>query len=74
MDDPGDDSEWPFEGTESSPSTRRGWPWVIGLILIVMLICGAGVLALNAFVGRELDKAAAQAGGDSASRRTITAV
>jgi hypothetical protein len=60
VDDPGDDSEWPFESSETSSSTRRGWPWVIGLILVVMLVCGAGVLALNAWVGRELDKSAAQ--------------
>ena len=58
MDDPGDDSEWPFESSEASPSTRRGWPWVIGLILVVMLVCGVGILALNAWVGTRLDTAA----------------
>ncbi|MCY1145559.1 hypothetical protein OWR29_46795 [Actinoplanes sp. Pm04-4] len=61
MDDPGDDSEWPFESSEASHSTRRGWPWVIGLILVVMIVCGAGILAVNAWVGRELDKSAAHA-------------
>ncbi|WP_250004379.1 hypothetical protein [Actinoplanes sp. M2I2] len=60
MDDPGDDSEWPFEGSETSTPHRRGWPWVIGLIIVVMLVCGGGVLALNEWVGRELDKSAAQ--------------
>ena len=44
----------------SSHSTRRGWPWVIGLIIVVMVICGGAVLLINAWVGRELDKAIAQ--------------
>jgi hypothetical protein len=57
VDDPGNDSEWPFESSDSSHPHRRGWPWVIGLILVVMLVCGAGILALNAWVGHRLDTA-----------------
>ncbi|WP_250035152.1 hypothetical protein [Paractinoplanes maris] len=60
MDDPGDDSEWPFEGSHANTPHRRGWPWVIGLIIVVMVVCGGAVLALNAWVGRELDKTATQ--------------
>jgi hypothetical protein len=75
VDDPGDDSEWPFESSEASTHHRRGWPWVIGLILVVMLVCGGLVLALNAWIGRELDKSNALPrtnAGDSATSANLS--
>ncbi|MFF5077018.1 hypothetical protein ACFY36_08200 [Actinoplanes sp. NPDC000266] len=58
MDDPEDDSSWPFEGTGTdTPRESRFaiWRWILGILVIVLLLCGGTVLALNAWLGHQAD-------------------
>lgn len=62
-DDPEDDSSWPFEGTGTdTPRESRLaiWRWILGILVIVLLICGGTVLALNAWLGHQADKTRAR--------------
>ncbi|MEV4347549.1 hypothetical protein AB0J83_24105 [Actinoplanes sp. NPDC049596] len=62
MDDPDDDSSWPFEGTDTPQESRLAiWRWILGILVIVLLLCGGAFLALNAWLGHQLDRSRARA-------------
>ncbi|XVU22343.1 hypothetical protein ACQPZJ_34430 [Actinoplanes sp. CA-054009] len=63
MDDSDDDSAWPFEATGAdTPRESRFaiWRWILGILVIVLLLCGGTVLALNAWLGHQADKTRAR--------------
>jgi cytochrome c-type biogenesis protein CcmH/NrfG len=60
---PDDDSSWPFQDTGShTPEKRKtfAWLWLIGMVAILLLLCGGAFLAFNSWLGDRAEQAKAQ--------------
>ncbi|GAA0488060.1 hypothetical protein Ade02nite_12340 [Paractinoplanes deccanensis] len=55
VDSPDDDSPWPFEATEADTPSAV-WHWMLGILIVVILLCGGAVLALNTWLAHQADK------------------
>ena len=49
----------PYQEPDDAPAKRRtdGW-WLVALAVVLVVVCGGVIMAVNGWVGHQLDKSA----------------